>query len=394
MSTNYGQAADADLRPVARLLSLAFGSPIDKAEEWVRAAGLEHVRVLRVVSGPPDACLLRVPMGQFFGGRAVPMLGIAGVAVGPEHRGRGLARELMRRAMLEAAGESVPLAGLYASTQSLYRQVGFEQAGHWCRAVLPAHRIGLNERWGVVRELAEADAPAIEACYRAFAARFNGPLDRGPYVWRRVWRLREQAYQPFGVFDDVGRLEGYLFLGQKRKDSGRQDLELSDLAFLTPRAGRRLLTFLAGFATIADEASFHCGPTHPALALMPLQAYAVQRREYWMLRVLNIQGAIEARGYPPGVTARAAFTIEDDLIAANTGTWTVAVEGGRASVARGSAGYIPLVRCGVRGLAAIYTGFLTPPEAALAGLVEGTDDALAAAAAIFSGGTPWMADMF
>lgn len=49
--------------------------------------------------GAPAASLVRVPVGQRFGGRSVPMLGIAGVAVPPERRGGGLARRLMADAI-------------------------------------------------------------------------------------------------------------------------------------------------------------------------------------------------------------------------------------------------------------------------------------------------------
>lgn len=386
---------DADLRAVARLINLCFTGPVDRTEEWARSAGVENVRVLRDGVGPPGASLMRIPMGQFFGGRSVPMVGIAGVAVGPEDRGRGLARELMERAMVELAGEGVPLSGLYASTQALYRQVGFEQCGHWCRVTLPVAQIGVRERAMAVRELTDADTPAVEACYRAFASRFNGPLDRGAYVWGRVRKYRDEAFRPFGVFDEGGRLEGYLFLAQRRKDdTGRQDLHLTDLAFLTPRAGRRLLTLLGDYSTIVDDATFLGGPVHPVLALMPMQSYTVQRREYWMLRVLSVKGALEARGYLPAAAARLTLEVEDVLVPVNAGAWTLSVEGGRASVTRGAAPGVPAIRCGIRGLAPLYTGFFTGREAALAGLLEGPDEALDAATAIFSGGTPWMADMF
>ncbi|MFM9995517.1 MAG: enhanced intracellular survival protein Eis [Phycisphaerales bacterium] len=395
MRTYQPVSGDADIKSVARLISLCFSGPVERTEEWARSAGVENIRVLRDGAAPPGACLLRLPMGQFFGGRSVPMVGIAGVAVGPEDRGRGLAREMMERAVVELAAEGVPLSGLYASTQALYRQVGFEQCGHWCRVTLPVAKIGVRERAQSVRELTDADTPAIEACYRAFASRFNGPLDRGAYVWGRIRKHRDEAFRPFGVFDEAGRLEGYLFLAQRRKDdTGRQDLHLTDLAFLTARAGRRLLTLLADYSTIVDDATFHAGPAHPVLALMPMQSYEVRRREYWMLRVLSVKGALEARGYLASVSGRFTLNIEDEVVPANSGAWTVRAEGGRAAVSRGAAAGAPTLRCGVGGLAAIYTGYFTGREAALAGLVEGADDALDAATAIFSGGTPWMADMF
>lgn len=393
MTSPYGPVTEAEARPVARLLSHAFAGPLEKSEEWLRAGGLAHARVLREGAGPA-ACLMRLPMGQFFGGRSVPMVGVAGVAVGPESRGRGLARRIMQEALRELAGEGVALSGLYASTQGLYRQVGFEQAGHWFGVRLPLHRIDVREKGRALRPLGEADTPAVEACYRSFASRFNGPLDRGPYVWRRIRVFREETFHGFGIDGEAG-LEGYLFLTQRRKpETGRHDVGLTDLVFLTAGAGRQLLAFLADFATVGDDAEFKAGPAHPLLALLGQQKYDVVKREYWMTRIVDLRRAIAERGYLPATKAAARFEIADDLLPGNAGAWTVRVEHGRGEALRDAGSGGAAIRCGIRGLAAMYTGFFTGREAALAGLAEGPDGALDAATAIFSGGTPWMSDMF
>ncbi len=62
------------------------------------------MRLLRE-GGTDVACALRVPMGQFFGGRSVAMMGVAGVAVAPEARGRGLATRVMQEVLREAREE-------------------------------------------------------------------------------------------------------------------------------------------------------------------------------------------------------------------------------------------------------------------------------------------------
>lgn len=393
MSQAHGPIAESEVKGTARLLSHAFAGTIEKSEEWLRTGGLDQVRVLRD-GGSPAACLMRLPMGQYFGGRSVPMVGIAGVAVGPESRGRGLARRIMQESVREMAEEGVALSGLYASTQPLYRQVGFEQSGHWFGVRIPLHRIDVRAPAHPIRPLTERDLSAVHECYRRFAVRFNGPLDRGPYVWRRVRVFRDEVFHGFGI-EGADGLEGYLYLAQRRKpETGRHDVALTDLVFLNADTGRALLGFLADFATVGDDALFAAGPVHPVLALLGQQKYDVQRREYWMLRIVDVERAIAARGYPRPVAATLRLELSDDLIARNAGVWNVRVEGGRGTATRDRAGSSPLVRCGIRGLAAMYTGFFTGREAALAGLVEGPDDALDVATAVFSGGTPWMADMF
>src|ERR1043166_2690224 len=91
--TMYGPMTEADLPAAVRMIVHAFAGTEEGTRDWLRAAGMKSVRVVREHGKPGAAagCLLRIPMGQYFGGRSVSMLGIAGVAVAPEARGRGLA---------------------------------------------------------------------------------------------------------------------------------------------------------------------------------------------------------------------------------------------------------------------------------------------------------------
>lgn len=385
---------ESDLDAVARMLSLAFAGPIEGTRQFIDNAQSENIRVLRSASAEaPLACYVRVPMGQFYGERSVPMLGIAGVAVPPESRGHGTALHLMREALREIASDGTPLSVLYASTQTLYRQVGYEQAGHRFTIRLPLDRIDIRDRSAAIRALTMEDQPAIESCYRAFSSAFDGMLDRGPYLWRRVRKNRDDAYNGFGVISDAGELIGYLFMSQRRNmDTGRHDVVLSDMAYSTPRAGRRLLGLLSDFATVGDAAIFHGGPIHPILTLMPQQRYSVEKRDYWMLRIVNLPEAIAARGYSPSAHGQAHIHVVDDLLTDNSGTWTVSVADGHGRATRGGSG--PAVRVDIRALAAMYSGLYTARQARLAGLLDATESELASMEAIFQTSCPWMIDMF
>ena len=55
------------------------------------------------------------------------MLGIAAVAVAPEHRGSGIGSRLLRVTLQEGRERGFPLSCLYASTQPLYRRLGFDR---------------------------------------------------------------------------------------------------------------------------------------------------------------------------------------------------------------------------------------------------------------------------
>ena len=69
------------------------------------------------------------PLAQHFGGRAVPMGGLASVAVVPDRRGEGLATRVCREALqaMRARGEAI--STLYPASTQLYRALGWEVAG-------------------------------------------------------------------------------------------------------------------------------------------------------------------------------------------------------------------------------------------------------------------------
>ena len=147
---------------------------------------------------------------------------------------------------------------------------------------------------------------------------------------------------------------------------------------------------------IADEASFFGSPTHPILSLMPLQKYQVEHFDYWMMRITDLPKALEARGYLPGVRASIDLEVTDAIIPENAGAWRVEIEGGSACVKKSKSGGSggAFIRCDIRALAPLYTGFTTPAQARLLGWIEGDDQAVKAASSIFPGSTPWMNDMF
>jgi predicted acetyltransferase len=380
-----GEAGD-----VVRYICRCFAAETEGATKWMEAAGQENFRVVRD-GGRMVSSLLRVPMGQYFGGQSLSLMGIAGVAVPPENRGRGYARAMMRLGMEEAQRDGFVLGGLYASTQTLYRQIGFEQAAHRHRIEVPLASLGMVERAGEVCVLGQSHMDEIRACYNEFARVWTGPLDRGQYIWARIQSTRGVTYEPFGVRAKDGTLEGYVYLALTRKtDTGRQSIEISDLAFTNAHAGRRLLGLLADHASMADEFVFFGGPTHPLLMLMPQQRYKTTFKDMHMNRVLDFKRAVEGRGY--GATVRAEFEIEiaDDLIAENVGRWVVEVDGGCAKVTRGGSGAIKM---DIRGFAAVFGGYVTPVQAKLAGWAEG-DAASLQSANVFGAGVPWMSDMY
>lgn len=389
----YGIASESDFPAVARLISEAFGGPLPGAEEWARSHGASNIRVMRE-QAEARSCLIRIPMGQFFGGRSVPMVGIAGVGADVTRRGQGLGRRMMTECVREIAAEGVALSALYASTRPLYRQVGFESAGARFEYEIPLDRLPKFTDTLEVRRISPDNQSDMTRCYNAVASTHNGPLDRGAYCWGRVWKFRDEPFKGFGAFNARGEIEGYVTLAQRRPPPPamtNHDVVLSDAIFTTAAAARTLVNFLAGFTTVGDRLRFFGSPNHAIFMLLGHHHAQIRQQEAWMLRITDVKRALEQRGYNPHVRARLAFEVSD-VIDANRGPWTLDVEAGRATATR-AASDAPL-RTSIRGLAAMYTGYLSPREAMIAGLCEGPAQMLDAAGAVFAGEMPWMVDFF
>jgi len=395
-ATKFETAKRSDIPEVARLITLAFAGTLERSTKWVKDNGLENIRVLREGKSIP-ACLRRIEMGQFFGGKRVPLCGIAGVATAPESRGKGHARRMMEECVREMHERGEAIGGLYCSTQALYRQSGFEQAGHRFMTKVPVSRLLVGPKARRVIALKESDQPRIEACYRRFASRFDGMLDRTQYIWKRIKERPDDKFQGYGVLDDQGELTGYMFMAQSRDtNSIRQELQVSDLAFNSAEAGKQLIAFLADYEPMADFVTLAGGPLHPLMTLLPQQRYEVKFKDYWMLRVVDVKRALEARGYSSAVRGSVEIDVQDDVVAANNGRWSAEFGGGRArlkkigAVGGGRSG----VSCNIRGLAAMYTGLYSPRQAAGIGLCSGDDKSLDILGGVLAGGTPWMSDHY
>ncbi len=374
---------------VADIMAQAFAMTPTESTTWVEKVGVSNLRVLRQ-QGMVAATAVPIPMGQWFGGRRVGMAGVGGVGVAPGARGGGTATRLMQRLLHELRGQGFPLSVLYPATQTLYRRVGYEQAGARYEIRLETHSLDFKERSLQVRPVKPADLPVIQELYRRHASSRQGYLDRGPYVWDRVFHPRSETAYGFLVEGAQG-VEGYVWLVRRRKVDLIQEIFLTDIVASTPAAARRLLNFLGDHRSLAREVVWTGGPADPLLMLLREQNYQVKLLFHWMVRVLDVAGALESRGYPAGVSGTLHLQVEDDLFPENRGNFTLEVSGGAGRVQRGGSG---LIRLDVRALAPLYTGFLSPEALRSVGALAADEDSLRLAGSLFSGTAPALPDMF
>lgn len=390
-----GPFSPADTEAIVAIDADAFNFPPDRAMCYLQLAGPHNFRAVRY-NGQWAACLASIPCGQYFGGRAVPMAGIAAVAVAPEARGRAVAKFMMRSELERLFAARVPISTLYPATIPLYRGVGYEFAGVQYEHRLPIHAISTQDRSLRVRRDTPADAPALARLYAEMAVATNGNVERTDFFWARVRDFRGTPLQGY-VFEGSGGIEGYLFLQKRQPPASGTLLSyntvfLSDFTAATPTAARCMLSFIAAHYSLCDTVAWFGGSTDALWQFILREAFLQSTlRAHWMLRIVHCQAALEARGYSSHVAGEVHLDIRDNILAGNNQRMVLNLRDGRGIVAPGGRGD---VRIDVRGLAAVYAGFYSSTELRMAGYLDGEEDGAALLAAACAGPASWMRDPF
>lgn len=376
---------------LARVLAHAFGMHDPQTQvQWFEKAGHDNLRVW--ADGPVKAGLFYVPMGQFFGGASVPMMGIAGVGVRSDALRQGHATAMMSAALREMAERGYGISTLYASTLSLYRRVGYEPAGSRFIARLRPQDIPIDETGLHPRRMEDSDHGRIKALYDEHAAAMHGHLDRGPYIWPRLLGVRFGVPAHGLLFeDDDGVLQAYVAYRKHQSPGFRSDIEVTDWFATTPLGHRQLWSSLRNQGTMCREITLPSAPCDPAYLTLPDPHFELTLFENFMVRIVDVGVALRSRGYPAHVEATLDLEIIDEHLPNNAGRFQLHATGGRGQLEPGGTGAL---RLDARGLASLYTGFAHPAVLAQTGRLQGTADALRTAAALFAGPIPWMREMF
>lgn len=336
-------------------------------------------------------------MRQYWLGSPVKLAGISGVMVAPEHRGRGIGKLLMTEVLNLAGGRGYPLSVLYPATMPIYRSLGWELAGGTHRFTIPARSLralarpdepaggeGAAHRDVPVRRATEADAATVIAL---IGAAHRAARDAGPVTWDEgvfaEWLARSDRYCYLAGDDG--------FAAYRWDDS---DLWVECVHARTPESLRALWSVIASHSSTAGDVTGRTAPDGPFWWLTYERDATVTRRSMWMLRVIDAAAAIEARGFPAGLSVRVPLEISDNTRPANTGRWQLTVTDGTGTLIRNDSGSSPSpLTLGPRGLAALYAG--TPVTTLrLAGLASGGTAADGALLDAAFAANPYMVDSF
>jgi predicted acetyltransferase len=379
---------DDDLDAVFRLRKLAFNAS-ERPERLVKPGSHGLVAEL---DGRVAGVLGIGEYAQFYGGAAVPMGGIGGVAVDGATRGRGVAGALLDAALVTMREHGQPLSVLYATVPTLYRGRGWERAGLFEWVELPMDRVlsvpPPTERIPS-RPADESDLTALHDCYLEVARTIDGMADRRP---PRIDVAKVLEMDLVSVLPGPNGLRGYLVAKREPGGGDLGRLKVFDLVGVDVEAQLNLLASLKSWAGTLDAIDLRI--TDPAtlnlLGTTPMR-YSVWTST-WMLRVVDLPAAVAARGWPRLPDIAVDVEIIDQHAPWHAGKQRIVVEDGVVRVEPGGTG---AVRLHARALGPWFSGAQNTHALRRAGLLEGDPaDAVVLDQLAGAAGVPRLADFF
>ncbi len=396
MTLEFRVPSEDDRERVLDVQQAAFGTP----PAWRNRVGPHIVLDRYVCAYDGDrlvATSLSHPLQQYFGGREVSCAGIAAVAAMPDTRGSGiggaLVAELLRRR--REAGDVV--SSLYPATVAVYRKLGYEVAGVFTEFSASLRALPRTGGEGIELQTLSDDSRLddMRECFRRWAPGHNGPVWFDDDMWWKfqVLRLTEPDVVPQIVLahGDDG-LEGYACYQRGDRPGFGIDPSCTHFVARTRRAAAALFGYFGGYHSVGDKMTWH-GPPNEPLALLVAESRSVERTfEFpWMTRLLDVPGALEARGYPD-VDGECVIAVDDPLLPENAGPFRIEANAGKVAVSRADGPAGRPISIGL--LSAMFTGHLSPADLVRLGAAVPDDPALPVLGRLFAGSPPWSPDFF
>lgn len=361
MSFQIRRPATQDEADQSRLLGAeAFGMP---AEPPTDPAPLSSPGAIETAVFDDQLLVARMldhSYESWFGGKLVPTSGIGGVTVAMEYRGRGLLAPLFEQVFATAAERGAVISALYPSASGIYRRLGFEVITTSETARVPISALARVRRPSDVltRRAGSADVPAVREVYDTWASAQNGPLSRrGPAFPTSDDELIKE-FTGITVAETAGRVIGYASWQRGRSWGAQAEVSITDLMATDADGYRALLADLGSFGGILGDLVIDTSGLDLVRHLLPTSDWRAGQCDPYMIKILDVCGALGARGYPAALTVELDFAVAGDPITGTDGRY-------RLSIADGTAHCEPITGAGTsdqvptftpNGLAIAYAG--------------------------------------
>jgi predicted acetyltransferase len=285
----------------------------------------------------------------------------------------------MRLALERMRDTHQPLSGLYTPHDALYARYGWERAEGRRRYQFSPKDVRLRLRGGRGRldAVTTNDWERLNRVFNAWAELRNGPLLRHEVWWKYVVMETRDATgaRPHSAYvwvSENGEDLGYIIYSNfPMAPDGRwapQEIIVSDLVTLSADAYLGLWDHLTTH-DLARRITVVLSPDDPFRDLVedPFRI-TVAAAQGAMIRIVDVETAIEGRGYIGERPVHFSMRVIDSAAPWNEGTWEVEAAEGEMRATRKDTD--PNLELSANTLAPLFTGHMRPDVAAGVGLVK------------------------
>jgi predicted acetyltransferase len=266
------------------------------------------------------------------------------------------------------------ISTLFPTVPAIYRPFGFETITDYQTVELPTAALAAvaAPRSGTVdvRRASAADFDAVRQVYDRWAAAQNGPLTRRGVSFPATAEDFISAFSGVTVaVTDEGAVEGYLSWRRLKGYGSEGAVEVADLLAVSAGAARALLRFLGSMATTAPEVRLDTSGFDLIRTLIPTSDWKITDSVPYMLRLLDVPGALSPLAYPYAVFPALRFQVVGDRLGLIDGSYRLEVASGAGRCERDAESTeVPTGEAGTgeaptvftpQGLALMYAGTLS-----------------------------------
>ncbi|MEZ4493002.1 MAG: GNAT family N-acetyltransferase [Dehalococcoidia bacterium] len=333
-----------------------------------------------------------IPFTMQLNGRPVDVGGVTGVGTLPEHRRKGVLRQIMTTGLEAMRERGQSMAILWASMGAIYQRFGYGLSAAYVRYEFDPRSARLERGpvpGGACTLLSRPDAePILHDVHQRFVEPRNLPLHRSDYFWDSLLRERENKRRYIVVYrNQAGVATGHAIYTTEESDSGpgpSQVLSVKDFIACDVDAFAGLWQYLCAHDLVKSITMQGCvaeDDPAPDLLAEPRILNRWTGDAIW-LRIVDLERALAARPY--GAAGTLVFKIaEDSECPWNEGTWKLETDGTNTTI-ECSPGPAQLVMP-INSLASLVTGFRSATYLERIGRIESADRAaLKTADALFA----------
>jgi predicted acetyltransferase len=205
--------------------------------------------------------------------------------------------------------------------------------------------------------------------YDVWASEQNGPLTRrGVSFPDGAQDYLEEFTGVTVAVDDADAVHGYASWQRGQGYGPEAKLEITDLLAVDADGYRVLLSAMGSFSSVTPHVTIDTSGDDIARMFLPSLHWQVTDSSPYMLKILDVVGALTLRHYPPGFSDELVFQVTGDVLEENNGGYLLDVSNGRGSCVRAERGgrvFTP------HGLALMFAGAQSSANLRIAGHVSG-----------------------